>query len=170
MTTFLWIMLGCIVLGFIGFIVFLATKKRLGILLSLALTIACIIFFAVDISVNPIKNQDLVSQSAQGLDFAEMVNEYRANEVRAKDTYKDNRYEISAEVVGIEKAGLREGYSGYNVDMTIDLDGESFSLCANFQSDLKDEVMKLNIGDTLTFTGKCVAPELWYNCTIVKVD
>lgn len=109
MTTFLWIMLGGIALGFIGFIVFLATKKRLGIILSLALTIACIIFFAVDISVNPIKNQDLVSQSAQELDFAEMVSEYRTNEVRAKDTYKDNRYEISAEVVGIEQAGLREG-------------------------------------------------------------
>lgn len=170
MTTFLWIMLGGIVLGFIGFIMFLVTKKRLGILLSLALTFACIIFFAVDISVNPIKNQDLVSQSAQELDFAEMVSEYLANEIRAKETYKDNRYKIVAEVTGIEQAGLREGYFGYNVDMVIHLDDEDFSICANFQSDLKDEVMKLNIGDTLTFTGKCVAPELWHNCTIVKVD
>lgn len=170
MTTFLWIMFGGIVLGLIGLIIFAIVKKRNGVVLSLVLTITCFIFFIIDISINPIKNSELVSQSAQELDFIEMVNEYRTNEIRAKDTYKDNRYEISAEVVSIEQAGLREGYSGYNVDMTIDLNGESFSLCANFQSDLKDEVIKLNKGDTLTFTGKCVAPELWYNCTIIKVS
>ncbi len=170
MTTFLWIMLSGIVLGFIGFIIFLLTKKRLGTILSLCLCIACVIFFAVDISINPIKNSELVSQSAQELDFSEMVSEYRTNEIRAKDTYHDNRYKITAEVVGIEQAGLREGYSGYNVEMIIVLDDEEFDLCANFQSDLKDEVMELSIGDILTFTGKCVAPELWYNCTIVNVN
>lgn len=57
-----------------------------------------------------------------------------------------------------------------NVDMIVALDGEDFSICANFQSDLKDDIMKLNAGDMLTFTGKCIAPELWYNCTIVEVD
>lgn len=170
MTTFLWIMLGGIALGIIGVVVFSLTRTKVGLMVSLALTVACIIFFCVDISINPIKNQELASQSAQKLDFAEMLSEYRTNEIRAKETYKDNRYEISAEVTDIEQAGLREGYSGYNVDMVVHLADEDFSICANFQSDLKDEVMELNIGDTLTFTGKCVAPELWYNCTIVKVE
>ena len=168
MTTFLWSMVGGIVFGFIGFIIFLAAKKKLGVLLTLAVAIVCSISFIVDISLNPIKDPTLTSQMAQELDFAEMVNDYRSNEIRAKETYKDNRYRITAEVVSIDRAGLREGYSGYNVSMTIDLGGEDFSICANFQGDMKAEVMKLNIGDTLTFTGKCVAPELWYNCTIVE--
>lgn len=170
MTDFLWIMLGGIVLGIIGVIVFSLTRKKIGLILSLALAIACIICFGVDISINPIKDTTLVSQSAQELDFSTMVNEYRTNEIRAKETYKDNRYIVSAEVVDIEQAGLKEGYSGYNVSMVVSLGGEDFSICANFQSDLKDDIMKLNKGDILTFTGKCVAPELWYNCTIVEVD
>lgn len=170
MTIFLWSMLGGIVLGIIGVIAFSLTRKKVGLMLSLALAVACIICFGVDISINPIKNTTLVSQSAQELDFPTMINEYRTNEIRAKETYKDNRYIVNAEVVGIEQAGLREGYSGYNVDMIVALDGEDFSICANFQSDLKDDIMKLNAGDMLTFTGKCIAPELWYNCTIVEVD
>ena len=170
MTIFLWGLLGGVGLGFIGVIVFSLTRKRLELMLSLALAAACIICFGIDISINPIKDPARVSMSAQELDFSAMVSEYRANEIRAKETYKDNHYIVSAKVVGIEQAGAREGYSGYNVNMVVSLDGEDFSICANFQSDLKEDIMKLNIGDVLTFTGKCVAPELWHNCTIIEVD
>lgn len=123
-------------------------------------------------SPTPSENEDstVVYQSAQELDFEAMINEYRSNEIRAKEIYQDNRYEISAEIVSIEKAGLREAFIGYNVNMTVDLDDEEFSICANFSGDFKEDIMKLNTGDTLTFTGECVSPSLWYDCTIVKVN
>lgn len=170
MTTSLWIMFGGILLGAIGSLICIMTKKKIGVMLSFCVIIACVICFWVDVSLNPIKDPTLVSQSAQQLDFATMINEYRSNEIRAKEIYENNRYEISAKIVSIERAGLREAYSGYNVNMTIDLDDEEFSICANFQGDFKEDIMKLNIGDTLTFTGECVSPSLWYDCTIVKVN
>ena len=137
---------------------------------SAAVGIMCAICFCVDISVNPIKNTTLASESAQELDFEAMVNEYDTNEVRAKEIYKGNRYVITAQVTDIEQAGFSDGYSGYNVDMVVALTNGNFSISGNFQGDLKDDIMELNIGDILTFTGKCETPRLWQNCTIVEVN
>ena len=170
MTTFLWILLVGFILSLVLAIIFGITKKRIGLLLSVIVCVMCFVFFAIDTSLNPIKNTDSVSQMAESINLEEMVSDYRSNEISAKEKYYENRYRLSAEIVSIEVAGLREGFSGYNVGMEAILVDEVFYLCANFQGDMKDDILELEVGDTLTFTGKCIAPELWYNCTIVEVE
>lgn len=168
MTEVLWFLLAGIILSFILAIIFTLAKIPSLATTALIVCVLCIVCFAADISINPIKNPDLVSESAEQVNLEEMIHEYKANEIRAKEKYFENRYQLSGTIVSIERAGAREGFVGYNVTVETVVDGKRFELCANFQGDMKNIIMELNVGDTLTFTGKCIAPELWYNCTVVE--
>ena len=170
MTTFLWILLVIFLLSFILTIIFSIKKSKIGVLLSIIICVMCIVFFIIDISLNPIKNKNQVSQQATPINLEEMISDYRSNEISAKKKYYENRYELTAEITSIEEAGLQESFMGYNVNMKAVFEDEVFSLCANFQEDMKNEILELEAGDNLTFTGQCIAPELWYNCTIVEIN
>lgn len=64
MTTFLWIMAGGFVLGVV-LLILSATKKKskpVLLVLSLAISLVCAIGFVVDISIDPVKNEEQTSQ------------------------------------------------------------------------------------------------------------
>lgn len=170
MNTFLWILFGGMVIGTIGALIFLILKKRLVAFLFGCVAIVCIGSFILETSINPIANADLVSQTAEKLNFEDMINEFDTNEVRAEKTYKNNQYEITAEVASIEKAGLADGFSGYNVTMNVSAGNQIITISGNFQSNMEEEILKLNTGDMLTFTGRFVSPRIYESCTIVAVN
>lgn len=64
MTTFLWIMAGGFVLGVVLLILSATRKKPKPVLLvlSLAISLVCAIGFVVDISIDPVKNEEQTSQ------------------------------------------------------------------------------------------------------------
>jgi len=94
-----------------------------------------------------------------------MIELYKNNEVSAKNKYHDNFYQVTAEIVSVKEAGLLQAFSGYDVTLVTP---KGHHITANFSKKLKDDIMRLRAGDTLTFSGRCISPRLWYECKIVN--
>lgn len=159
-----------IAIGFVTLIVSGILKKQIGMLMGVCISVVFVLCFLVDISIDPIKNIDAVSQSAESVSLEQMINDYAANNLNAQAIYEDNRYVLTAEIVSVERAGLLDKYNGYIVSMKTPVDDFYFHLKAQFQSNMKEDVMQLRTGDLLTFTGTCVSPQIWHNCTIVRSE
>lgn len=178
MTTFLWILTGGIVLGIIGLIIFSRGKKPcpVGIMLSLCLSIACAIMFVVDISVEPVKNinsqQPVQGTVDDGVDtsvtFAEIYRAYKENELRADDTYKNNRYQITAKVNGMETGGLFNLTGGATLTMEIKVDNTIVFFYAEFEKEQEEALKTINVGDTITFDGECLSAGTWVECELLQ--
>ena len=166
MTTFLWILAGGIVLGIMGLIIFSRRKKPcpVGIILSLCLSIACAVMFAVDISVEPIKNTNS-QQSKQDTEISDEVDtsatfddiyrEFKRNELNAKDLYNSKRYEVTAEINGISSSGLLNLMGGATLTMEKRVDNTIVFFTAEFEKEQEEALKELSVGDTITFIGTC---------------
>lgn len=71
MTPFLWILAGGFILGIVLLFIFNAAKKPVGILVGILLSLACAVFFVVDITVEPVKNPSAVTEDSNELSDAE---------------------------------------------------------------------------------------------------
>ena len=104
----------------------------------------------------------------EGVDYEEIYRAYQENELRAKDVYQNNRYRITAQVKGMESDGLLNLTGGATLTMLIEIDNTYVFFLAEFDKDQEEALKTINVGDTITFEGKCASDELWTACEIIN--
>lgn len=175
MTIFLWIMAAGFVIGIIFGIIFRLTNKQVLCMVSLAISFVCCMSFVIDIAIDPVKNkennqenQENTATYIEGVDFSEIYKAYEENELRAKDIYKNNRYRITAKVNKITTDGLFNLTGGATLTMELKVDNTIVFFYAEFEKDQEEELKTINVGDTITFEGKCLSAGTWSDCKIIK--
>ena len=99
--------------------------------------------------------------------FEEIYHEYKQNELRADDTYQGNRYRITAEINGMETGGLLNLTGGAVLTMQIQVDNTIVFFYAEFEKDQEEALKSVNVGDTITFEGKCLSAGSWTDCVLI---
>lgn len=121
------------------------------------------------------KVSDVVSESepsvqtyVEGVDYAEIYQAYKENELRADDTYKNNRYRITAEINGMSTGGLFNLTGGATLTMETRIGNTIVFFLAEFEKEQEELLKTVNVGDTITFEGECLSDESWVKCEIIK--
>lgn len=99
--------------------------------------------------------------------FDTIYYEYKNNELRAKDTYSDNRYRITAVINGMETGGLFNLTGGATLTMERQVDNTIVYFYAEFEKDQEDALKNVNVGDTITFDGTCLSAGNWADCKLI---
>ena len=173
MTPFLWTMAAGFILGIILMIAFGVGKKSnpVGFLVAIIIAGVCAGGFVLDISINPYKNGYVPptqpTEIAEVASYDEIYKAYKANELVADDLYKYNRYQITAEVVGIESDGLFNVTGGATLTMQIQVDKTVVFFLAEFEKEQEEDLKKIIVGDTIVFEGTCLSAGSWIDCIIV---
>lgn len=180
MTTFLWILTAGFILGIVFFIIFsLNEKTKILALVSMCISIVSAVCFVVDITVEPVKNignnvTDTQTQTndinsyIDGVDYSEIYNAYKENELRADDKYKNNRYKITAKVDGMTKDGILNFSGNTTVTLEHEVDNTIVILYATFGKDQDEALKSINTGDTITFEGECLSEYTWTDCKLIN--
>lgn len=103
----------------------------------------------------------------EGVEFDEIYRAYKENELRADDTYKNNRYRITAKVNGMSNGGLLNATGGATLTMEKQVDNTIVFFYAEFEKEQEDNLKQLNVGDTITFEGECLSAGSWSDCEII---
>lgn len=176
MTTFLWIMAGGFILGIVFWVIFsFSEKTKILALISMCISIVSAVCFVIDITVEPVKNIDNTTETQineptyiEGVVYSEIYNAYKQNELRADEQYKNNRYRITAKVDEISNDGLLNFSGEIKVTMECNVDNTIVILYATFEKEQEEALKNINIGDTITFEGKCLSEYTWSECKIIK--
>ena len=104
----------------------------------------------------------------EGVEFDEIYHAYKENELRADDTYKNNRYIITAKVNGMATGGLLNVTGGATLTMEKKVGEITVFFYAEFEKDQEDALKQINIGDTITFGGECLSAGSWTECEIIN--
>ena len=113
-----------------------------------------------------ISNTEEVSY-IEGVDFDEIYHAYKENELRADDTYKNNRYRITAKVNGMSTSGLFNLTGGATLTMERRVGNTIVFFYAEFEKEQEEALKQINRGDTITFEGECLSAGSWIECEIV---
>ena len=111
---------------------------------------------------------EVTESQTSNVTFNEIYYAYKENELRADETYKNNRYRITAEINGISTGGLFNFTGGATLTMEIRVDNTIVYFYAEFEKDQESALKSLNVGDTITFEGECLSAGTWVECTIVE--
>ena len=103
-------------------------------------------------------------QERLAVTFDEIYLDYKANELRADDKYKYNRYRITAEINGMETGGLLNKDGGAVLTMQKTVGNTIVFFYAKFNKDQEPALKLINIGDTITFEGECQSAGAWIDC------
>lgn len=99
--------------------------------------------------------------------FEDIYREYKANELRAKDTYYNNRYQITATISGMKTTGLLNLTGGATLTMMKDVDGTTIVFYAEFEKDQEEALKNIDVGDSITFEGECTGVGAWTDCKLI---
>lgn len=97
--------------------------------------------------------------------FADIYRELKANELRAKDEFDGNRYQITGKVNGISTGGLFNLTGGATLTMENEVDGTTVFYTAEFEKEQEENLKQINEGDTITFIGTCSGGH-FYDCEL----
>ena len=137
-------------------------KKFLGILLVLSM------FMCVGCSSEKSEEPVVEEQTyIEGVGFDEIYREYKENELRAKETYRYNRYRITAKINGIATGGLLNLTGGAMLTMEKKVGNTTVFFYAEFEKEQEENLKAVNVGDTITFEGKCLGAGSWSDCKII---
>ena len=103
----------------------------------------------------------------EGVEFDEIYRAYKENELRADDTYKNNRYRITAEINGMATGGLFNATGGATLTMKKQVGNTIVFFYAEFEKEQEDNLKQINVGDTITFEGECLSAGSWIECEII---
>ena len=103
----------------------------------------------------------------EGVEFDEIYRAYKENELRADDTYQYNRYRITAEVNGMSTGGLLNLTGGATLTMEKKVGNTYVFFYAEFEKEQEEKLKQINVGDTITFEGKCLSAGSWSECEII---
>ena len=110
---------------------------------------------------------DEVVDYIEGVEFDEIYHAYKENELRADDIYQYNRYRITAEVNGMSTSGLFNLTGGATLTMEKKVGNTYVFFYAEFEKEQEDMLKQINVGDTITFEGKCLSAGSWTECEII---
>ena len=171
MTLLLWILAGGFVLGIALIILFGLTKKSSGMIVGVAVSIACMTFFIVDITVEPHKNNyesSVSEENAVGTaTFEEIYKAYKENELVADDLYKNNLYQVTAKIDGMTNDGLFNLTGGATLTLEKTVENTIVIFYAEFEKEQEENLKTVKVGDTITFVGECLSAGSWVNCELV---
>lgn len=88
------------------------------------------------------------------IDFDTVYKEYKANEVRAEETYGKKRYRVTGNVNALTDDGLMNLMGGVTVTLTRKVGNTTVFFFASFPKDQKEKIMKINAGDDITIVGE----------------
>jgi len=108
-----------------------------------------------------------ISNVDTSVTFDEIYTAYKENELRADDTYKNNRYRITAKVNGMATGGLLNMTGGATLTMEIRVDSTIVFFYAEFEKEQEEALKTINVGDTITFEGECLSAGTWVECELV---
>lgn len=100
--------------------------------------------------------------------FDEIYKAYKANELRADDKYKNNRYRITARISAMTNDGLFIYSGGATLTMETRVDNTVVFFYAEFEREQEDALKNVDVGDLITFEGECLSAGSWVNCEIVS--
>ena len=99
--------------------------------------------------------------------FDEIYHAYKENELRADDVYKNNRYRITAKINGMSTGGLFNLTGGATLTMEKKVGNTIVFFYAEFEKEQEENLKQINVGDTITFEGKCLSAGSWTDCEII---
>lgn len=88
------------------------------------------------------------------IDFDTVYKEYKANEVRAEETYGKKRYRVVGNVNALTDDGLMNLMGGVTVTLTRKVGNTTVFFFASFPKDQKEKIMQINAGDDITIVGE----------------
>lgn len=103
----------------------------------------------------------------EGVEFDEIYFAYKENEIRADDTYKNNRYRITASVNAISTGGLLNLTGGATLTMEKQVGETLVFFYAEFEKEQEESLKLINVGDVITFEGECLSAGSWTDCKII---
>ena len=103
----------------------------------------------------------------EGVTFDDIYLEYKENELRADETYKNNRYMITAKVNGMATGGLFNLTGGATLTMEKRVGKKTVFFYAEFEKEQEENLKTINVGDTITFTGECLSAGSWVECELI---
>ena len=150
-------------------------KKCVGIgcFITLILCVICCSIFVYSIGrlfISPTPGSEEVaieSKYIEGVNFDEIYRAYKENELKADDTYKNNRYRITAKINGMSTSGLFNLTGGATLTMESKVGKTTVFFYAEFEKDQEDNLKQIKVGDTITFEGKCLSAGSWTDCEII---
>ena len=99
--------------------------------------------------------------------FEEIYTAYKDNELLADDLYKDNRYQITAKINGMETGGLMNMTGGATLTMEVQVDDTIVFFLAEFEKEQEEALKEVSVGDTIVFEGTCLNAGSWKDCELV---
>lgn len=100
--------------------------------------------------------------------YDEVYRAYKENELRADDTYKNNRYQITAKVNGMSTGGLFNLTGGATLTMEKQIGNTIVFFYAEFEKEQEDALKTISVGDTITFEGECLSAGSWIECELLE--
>lgn len=104
----------------------------------------------------------------EDVDYEEIYKAYKVNKLKAEDVYSGNRYRVTATVNGMSTGGLFNITGGATLTMLIKIDNTHVFFLAEFEREQEEALKTIEVGDTITFEGKCASDEMWVECELIK--
>lgn len=108
------------------------------------------------------------TEPVQTVTFKDIYLAYEENELRADDTYKNNRYVITARVNGMSTGGLFNLTGGATLTMETRVDNTIVFFYAEFEKEQEEALKTINVGDEITFEGECLSAGTWVDCELIQ--
>lgn len=160
-------LIACMVVTLINLI-----KVKKGILLFiLTLVMSCastiLTGYLITLPENNNAEKSESSTAYSSATFEEIYYEYKSNELRADEKYKNNRYTITANINGIKTGGLLNWSGGATLTMETKIDNTIVFFYAEFEKDQEEALKEVNVGDEITFEGECLSAGTWVECELI---
>lgn len=98
--------------------------------------------------------------------YDDIYNAYKENELLANDTYRYNRYRVTATIDGMSTGGLLNLTGGATLTMEARVGNTLVYFYAEFEKDQEDALKTVKVGDTITFEGKCIGRGGFTDCEL----
>ena len=154
---------GGFIVAVIGLVLW-ALKKKGGVLIAVIGVLAICSSLLFD----PAKNDVQEVEPVEKLNFSECYYAYKSNELRADDTYKGNRYSLTAQVLSIHNTDDSLLYWDDEVIVQFEIAVDDIIAVgeALFEKEQAEALKEINVGDTITFIGECRSAGAWIDCEL----
>lgn len=98
--------------------------------------------------------------------YYDIYNAYKENELLANDTYRYNRYRVTAAIDGMSTGGLLNLTGGATLTMETRIGNTLVYFYAEFEKDQEEALKTVKAGDTITFEGKCIGRGGFTDCEL----
>ena len=98
--------------------------------------------------------------------FDEIYRAYKENELVANDTYRYNRYRITAKINGMNTGGLLNLTGGATLTMEKKVGNTIVFFYAEFEKEQEEALKQVKVGDTITFDGECIGRSGFTDCEL----